>query len=405
MLLPYAHLLAFHDLLRTFAGSVSGELGELALVLGRLRRRRRSLRGGARRTSAASARARRRSRAASASRACCARAAGRATHARARSRRCRGGGRRGARSASAGAIASRLDPETPRAETLGARRSGAGERSGTRQEAVRTRRRAESMLVAIGGHPMAATIDSPTSPPPAPGRFQARRAFRLLREVIRTPTTPTRCSSSSRRWAATTARRHSSASSPSPRGGGCSRRARGSSRCSPTRRTSPRCRRRASAAGTCASCAGAASSPSGLLEARERGARDAGARRRRARVVLRPHQRDARPLARAHRLRHRRARRGGADRVQPRTDPEPELPDPARRRGREGAEELGPRLAALPVERLPPRPTREAAHRGAVRGAAAAHGARRCARGSASSPRRSGTRTGSEPAAVQRAMV
>jgi DNA-binding winged helix-turn-helix (wHTH) protein/tetratricopeptide (TPR) repeat protein len=36
MLLPYAHLLAFHDLLRTFAGSVSGVLGELALVLGRL---------------------------------------------------------------------------------------------------------------------------------------------------------------------------------------------------------------------------------------------------------------------------------------------------------------------------------------------------------------------------------
>ena len=36
MLRPYAHLLAFHDLLRTFAGSVSGELGELALVLGRL---------------------------------------------------------------------------------------------------------------------------------------------------------------------------------------------------------------------------------------------------------------------------------------------------------------------------------------------------------------------------------
>jgi hypothetical protein len=34
-LLPYAHLFAFHDLLRTFAGSVSGELGELALVLGR----------------------------------------------------------------------------------------------------------------------------------------------------------------------------------------------------------------------------------------------------------------------------------------------------------------------------------------------------------------------------------
>jgi hypothetical protein len=34
-LLPYAHLLAFHDQLRTFAGSVSGELGELALVLGR----------------------------------------------------------------------------------------------------------------------------------------------------------------------------------------------------------------------------------------------------------------------------------------------------------------------------------------------------------------------------------
>ncbi len=36
VLLPYAHLLAFHDLLRAFAGSVSGELGELALVLGRL---------------------------------------------------------------------------------------------------------------------------------------------------------------------------------------------------------------------------------------------------------------------------------------------------------------------------------------------------------------------------------
>jgi hypothetical protein len=36
LLLPYAHLLAFHDLLRAFAGSVSGELGELALALGRL---------------------------------------------------------------------------------------------------------------------------------------------------------------------------------------------------------------------------------------------------------------------------------------------------------------------------------------------------------------------------------
>jgi DNA-binding winged helix-turn-helix (wHTH) protein/tetratricopeptide (TPR) repeat protein len=36
MLRPYGHLLAFHDLLRTFAGSVSGELGELAHVLGRL---------------------------------------------------------------------------------------------------------------------------------------------------------------------------------------------------------------------------------------------------------------------------------------------------------------------------------------------------------------------------------
>jgi DNA-binding winged helix-turn-helix (wHTH) protein len=36
VLQPYGHLLAFHDLLRTFAGSVSGELGELAHVLGRL---------------------------------------------------------------------------------------------------------------------------------------------------------------------------------------------------------------------------------------------------------------------------------------------------------------------------------------------------------------------------------
>jgi DNA-binding winged helix-turn-helix (wHTH) protein/tetratricopeptide (TPR) repeat protein len=35
LLLPYAHLLSFHDLLRTFAGSVSGELGELASLLGR----------------------------------------------------------------------------------------------------------------------------------------------------------------------------------------------------------------------------------------------------------------------------------------------------------------------------------------------------------------------------------
>ncbi|HVH06227.1 MAG TPA: AAA family ATPase [Myxococcota bacterium] len=35
ILLPYAHLLSLHDLLRTFAGSVSGELGELASVLGR----------------------------------------------------------------------------------------------------------------------------------------------------------------------------------------------------------------------------------------------------------------------------------------------------------------------------------------------------------------------------------
>jgi DNA-binding winged helix-turn-helix (wHTH) protein/tetratricopeptide (TPR) repeat protein len=36
VLLPYGHLLAFHDLLRAFAGSVSGELGELTLTLGRL---------------------------------------------------------------------------------------------------------------------------------------------------------------------------------------------------------------------------------------------------------------------------------------------------------------------------------------------------------------------------------
>jgi tetratricopeptide (TPR) repeat protein len=35
LLLPYAHLLSLHDLLRTFAGSVSGELGELATALGR----------------------------------------------------------------------------------------------------------------------------------------------------------------------------------------------------------------------------------------------------------------------------------------------------------------------------------------------------------------------------------
>ena len=35
LLLPYADLLSLHDLLRTFAGSVSGELGELASTLGR----------------------------------------------------------------------------------------------------------------------------------------------------------------------------------------------------------------------------------------------------------------------------------------------------------------------------------------------------------------------------------
>ena len=35
LLHPYAHLLSFHDLLRAFAGSVSGELGALALLLGR----------------------------------------------------------------------------------------------------------------------------------------------------------------------------------------------------------------------------------------------------------------------------------------------------------------------------------------------------------------------------------
>jgi ubiquinone biosynthesis protein COQ4 len=34
---------------------------------------------------------------------------------------------------------------------------------------------------------MATTTDLPTRPRPAPGRFQARRAFRLLREVIRNP--------------------------------------------------------------------------------------------------------------------------------------------------------------------------------------------------------------------------
>jgi tetratricopeptide (TPR) repeat protein len=35
VLTPYAHLSAFHDLLRTFAGSVASLLGELALSLGR----------------------------------------------------------------------------------------------------------------------------------------------------------------------------------------------------------------------------------------------------------------------------------------------------------------------------------------------------------------------------------
>jgi ubiquinone biosynthesis protein COQ4 len=41
------------------------------------------------------------------------------------------------------------------------------------------------MLAAIGGRSMATATALPT--PPAPGRFQARRAFRLLREVIRNP--------------------------------------------------------------------------------------------------------------------------------------------------------------------------------------------------------------------------
>jgi hypothetical protein len=41
------------------------------------------------------------------------------------------------------------------------------------------------MLAAIGGHSMATATALPT--PPVPGRFQARRAFRLLREVIRNP--------------------------------------------------------------------------------------------------------------------------------------------------------------------------------------------------------------------------
>jgi hypothetical protein len=35
VLAPYAHLLAFHDLLRTFAGSVATVIGELLLTLGR----------------------------------------------------------------------------------------------------------------------------------------------------------------------------------------------------------------------------------------------------------------------------------------------------------------------------------------------------------------------------------
>ncbi|HEU4431422.1 MAG TPA: hypothetical protein VFT98_21865, partial [Myxococcota bacterium] len=36
LLSPYAHLLAFHDLLRTSAGSVASLLGELAFTLGEL---------------------------------------------------------------------------------------------------------------------------------------------------------------------------------------------------------------------------------------------------------------------------------------------------------------------------------------------------------------------------------
>jgi ubiquinone biosynthesis protein COQ4 len=45
------------------------------------------------------------------------------------------------------------------------------------------------MLVAIGGTSMATASDlsTPTPATPAPGRFQARRALRLLREVIKNP--------------------------------------------------------------------------------------------------------------------------------------------------------------------------------------------------------------------------
>jgi ubiquinone biosynthesis protein COQ4 len=43
------------------------------------------------------------------------------------------------------------------------------------------------MLGAIGGTAMATALEQPTRVAPAPSPFQARRAFRLLREVIRNP--------------------------------------------------------------------------------------------------------------------------------------------------------------------------------------------------------------------------
>ena len=110
---------------------------------------------------------------------------------------------------------------------------------------------------------MATATDSrPRSPAPAaPSRFQARRAFRLLREVIRNPERHrqgVRVLRSGRRRRRRAPLR--SASSPSPRAGGCSPRARSSWRSWPTRRYlavaaggEPR------RLGTCASCARAAS--------------------------------------------------------------------------------------------------------------------------------------------------
>ncbi len=186
VLLPYAHLLAFHDLLRTFAGSVSGELGELALVLGRYDAAVGHYEAALACEHGVGARG-----AELSSRVGLARVL-RARGAPATSRvpsRCSARRRPSPPpSACAGESASASTPRPCASENASPFH---GFRAAKHQQPIRKPsglgRPPSRCSRPSEDTPMATAIDSPSVTPPAAGRFQARRAFRLLRELIRNP--------------------------------------------------------------------------------------------------------------------------------------------------------------------------------------------------------------------------